>query len=259
MRGERGDKRRDSGSARAASASLRGCEPEARGGDSMRSARGAATSTPRNCARSAFTGGLARGIPQDPRRHAAAMQGSPGFAAMHTAPARAEPTSPVTSFRSGLRTGLRTAFRSGGCCLGGARERERDAWRRRCSGGGCSGPGGVDPGRELAAARRHHHGRQRSVGPAEGPAARGRPRARGRRGAACRPGRARARHRGADALRVLEPELGPPAAGGLPPHAAAQPLPAGGARGDPRQRHPPDHRRRHRAPAGLRARSRCAS
>jgi hypothetical protein len=86
-------------------------------------------------------------------------------------------------FGSGLASGLAPCSASCGCS-GGARDHERVVGRGRWrDGSGCSSRRGADRRRELAATRRHHHGRQRPVGAAKGPAARGRARARG--GARC--------------------------------------------------------------------------
>ena len=70
----------------------------------------------------------------------------------------------------------------------------------------------------------------------------------------------RARHPGADAVRLLVAELGSPDRGGAHADGAPARLPRRRARRDPRQRHPPDDHRQHRSPARLRARaarSRC--
>ena len=106
----------------------------------------------------------------------------------------------------------------------------------------------------AAAARGHHHGRQRTLGGAAwAPAPGGAPRG----SASVRevtlreaggPG-------GPDAVRLLLPELGAARRGGRGADGAAARLPRARARGDPRQRHPPQRHRRGGAAAALRARA----
>ncbi len=86
-----------------------------------------------------------------------------------------------------------------------------------------------EPG-SRPAPRRHHHGRQRALGEAALPAARGGPSPRRGGRARGREGLHRARRRVPHALRVLERELAPPARGGVVPDAALPALARAGGR-----------------------------